>query len=218
MRRWLIVGTLVVVAGLGGSVAAAKSGLWLGGPHRVSAPRARLDPALSARINEELGTANVKTIDQAIAFALGVSARQLHFGLQHRTRLWFGLAEREGHCIEYAHLFATVIGRVARARDLPLDAYVVHSPRARMFGYRLPMRGLDDHDWVLVVDRCSGQRHFVDPTFADMGLGADIKDAVEPPVMVPVPAQSPAGPVGAAGGSGSTASRSACRSASSPSR
>jgi hypothetical protein len=208
MRRWLVLGILLVGALCGGA-AIAHSGMWLGGPHRLSRPAARLEPALWARVSAELGSASVETVEQAIAFSLQQSARQLHFGLGHRTSLAFGPAEREGHCVEYAHLFATVIQRVARWRGLELDAHVVHSARARLFGYRHPLRGFEDHDWVLVVDRCSGQRHFVDPTFADMGLGSDIRGSVEAPVMVP----------GQAGdGTGSSARRSACRSASSPAR
>jgi hypothetical protein len=209
MLRWILVG-LLVMGGLCGGAAVAHTGLWLGGPHRLSRPSARLAPALWTRISADLATADVRTVEQAIAFSLQVTTRQLHFGLGHRTSLAFGTAEREGHCVEYAHLFAQVLERVARSRRLELDAYVAHSPRARLFGYRLPVRGFEDHDWVLVVDRCTGKRHFLDPSFDDMGLGADIRSSVEPPVMVPGQR--------AGAGAGSAARPSSCRSASRPAR
>ena len=55
---------------------------------------------------------------------------------------------------------------------------MVHS-EARVLGQKLPMRGLDDHDWVLVVPGDPKEkRRFVDPTFYDLGLGWDITSNV----------------------------------------
>src|SRR6185436_2047143 len=111
----------------------------------------------------------------------------LHFGLGHPTRLSFAGDEREANCIEYAHLFARALEVTAKSARLDLDAYVIHSERARLFGQRVPMPGWQDDDWVLVVERgASGERRFfVDPTMHDAGLAWDVSGAVRGSVRLP---------------------------------
>jgi hypothetical protein len=92
----------------------------------------------------------------------------------------FSAAEREGNCIEYAHLFARVFDKAAAKAGLSARAYAVHSAQARIFGHAVPMRGWDDHDWVLIQDGTGDEarRWFVDPTMHDAGLGWDISPNV----------------------------------------
>ncbi len=99
--------------------------------------------------------ANVSSADELVRFSLGVTGAHLHFGLEHKTTLKFGLKEREGNCIEYAHLFATVFNRAAERRKIAARAFVVHGD-ARVFGRKLSGRGLGDHDWVIVVSTAGG--------------------------------------------------------------
>jgi hypothetical protein len=112
----------------------AKVGLAFLPPHAVRPAAAMLDPALAARVDGALAGARIESADDAIDFALDRTGELLHFGLGHATRLRFGVDEREGNCIEYAHLFATVFNRAAVARGLDARARVVHSGRARVFG------------------------------------------------------------------------------------
>lgn len=164
-------------------------GLSLEPPHHVSPPRAELAPALEQAIASDVAAADIRSASEARAFALRETGRRLHFGLGHRSSLAFGLEEREGNCIEYAHLFAKILNDAARAKGVPATAYVVHSERARLFGRRLPGRGMGDHDWVLIVERDEKGREtgrqFVDPSFHDSGLGWDVRRAVSGEVVAP---------------------------------
>lgn len=122
-----------------------------------------------------------------LRFALDATGRRLHFGLGHRTSLAFDETEREGNCIEYAHLFGTVFERAAARVHLDARAFVVHSDDARVVGGKLGLPGFGDHDWSLVVVRtAAGERRlFVDPTLYDAGLGWDIAGSVRGDVPVP---------------------------------
>lgn len=168
----------VVLAILLSRDAAASGVITFGPPHHARRSRAVLDHRLRAVIDAALAGGAPRTTDAAIAFTLAVAGRSLHFGLGHRTRLAFTTAEREGNCIEYAHLFAAVFERAARRGGVDAAAWVIHSDDARVLGGRLPVRGLHDHDWVLIQDRSTGARWFVDPTLADAGLGWDIRGNV----------------------------------------
>ena len=119
-------------------------------PHSVRAPAAILDDELTRAVDAKIATAKLGSVDELLHFALGVTGGDLRFGLEHKTTLKFGTKEREGNCIEYAHLFATVFNRAADRKHVAARAYVVHSD-ARVLGKRLSTPGLDDHDWVLFV-------------------------------------------------------------------
>ena len=155
-------------------------------PHTVRASAATLAPELARVVDERIREAAPDSLDAALHLALDVAGQKLHFGLDHRTTLAFGAKEREGNCIEYAHLFAVVFDRAARQRGIAARAYVVHSADARVLGEKLAARGLGDHDWVLVVGTAGPPRRlFVDPTFFDFGLGWDITSSVTGDVRAP---------------------------------
>lgn len=157
-------------------------GLLYGAPHQLRAPSAQLSRELALRVDERAAREPAADIDAAIAQALRVTGSTLHFGLGHPTSLSFS-EEREGNCVEYAHLFATVFGRVARKAGLDAHAHVVHTMRPRLFGLRVPFRGFDDHDWVLVTDGKGQPLAYLDPTLHDAMLGADVSGNVEAPVI-----------------------------------
>jgi hypothetical protein len=96
----------------------------------------------------------------------------------------FSAPEREGNCVEYAHYFGWAFEQAAHAAGLRARAYVVRSD-ATVFGRHLPIRGLADHDWVLVVDPATRRRWHVDPSFGDASLGWDIAARVRGPVRLP---------------------------------
>jgi|HubBroStandDraft_6_1064221.scaffolds.fasta_scaffold271300_3 hypothetical protein len=142
-------------------------------PHVARAPIAALDPARTREVDARASAAKITTPDDLVAFALDVTARALHFGLAHRTSLAFDGTEREGNCVEYAELFASIVNREHGVVDA--RAWVVRSD-AKILGETLRDPAWKDHDWVLVVVRTpSGARRlFVDPTLYDMGLGWDV--------------------------------------------
>jgi hypothetical protein len=168
-------------------VAASLLVLSFGPPHHVRTPAATMAPRLERRIEAELAAANPSSADDALHFALDATARRLHFGLAHRTSLQFDEPEREGNCIEYAHLFAALFARASARAHVDARALVVHSDDARVLGEKLGAGGLGDHDWSLVVVRTpAGERRlFVDPTLYDAGLGWDIAGSVTGAVPVP---------------------------------
>src|ERR1019366_8360893 len=139
-------------------------------PHTAARSSAPLDAALSARVQRRIAATPPTTTEQTIALALEATAAQLHFGLAHPTRLAFSEPEREGNCIEYAQLFASIFDRAAGQRGA--RAYAVHSADARLMGQVMAGRGIGEHDWALVKD--GDKLYFVDPTFFDMGLPWDI--------------------------------------------
>ncbi len=154
-------------------------------PHSVRRSRAVLAPAL----RDELARRPMPdTVPGLVELALVETGRYLHFGLEHRTALRFDTLEREANCIEYAELFARILDDAAARAGLHARALVVHSERARLLGVRLPGRGMGDHDWVLVLELdqhgAELRRHFVDPTFYDVGLGWDIASSVRGEVRV----------------------------------
>lgn len=152
--------------------------LTFGAPHVARAPHATLSTALAARVD---AIAKPQNADALVKLALDATAAQLHFGLQHGTSTTFDVAEREGNCIEYAELFATIFNRERGSLDA--RAYVVHSAEARVLGQRLGDPKYRDHDWALVV--AGDRRLFVDPTLYDEGFGWDISRAVKGPVATP---------------------------------
>lgn len=152
--------------------------LAFGAPHVARPPRATLSAALAMRLD---AMPKPQSVDTALKLALDATAAQLHFGLQHRTSTTFDVTEREGNCVEYAELFATIFNREKGSLDA--RAYAVHSAEARVLGQRLADPAYRDHDWALVV--AGDRRLFVDPTLYDEGFGWDISRAVVGPVTVP---------------------------------
>ena len=180
LRAGLIAGVLLV-----GPAARADVPVTFQAPHVARLPAASMDEALARSVDERIKVATITATPELLRFALDVAAADLHFGLSHPTSLRFGTTEREGNCIEYAHLFATVFNRAAASKRVAARAWVVHSD-ARVLGQKLPMRGLDDHDWVLVVPSDPKEKRlFVDPTFYDFGLDWDITSKVSGVVKIP---------------------------------
>ena len=153
-------------------------------PHAVRAPSAAMDLARTRQVDVQADAAAIATPDDLVAFALRVTAGALHFGLAHRTRLSFDSTDREGNCVEYAELFASIFNREHGTVDA--RAWVVRSD-AKILGKTARDPAWKDHDWVLVVVRAPGEakRLYVDPTLYDMGLGWDVSRAVTGDVRVP---------------------------------
>jgi hypothetical protein len=164
--------------------AAAQSLFTFRAPHVVRAPVARLDPLLGKDLDAQTRTALPESADDLVALALRATSSALHFGLSHRTRLTFDGVEREGNCVEYAELFASIVNREHGSGDV--RAWVVRSDAA-ILGEASKSPAWKDHDWVLVVARTSDgtRRLYVDPTLYDMGLGWDISRAVLGDVRTP---------------------------------
>jgi hypothetical protein len=155
------------VAGLGVALLAhntvAQTLVTFQTPHAVRASTATIDPAVCGPLDTQAKAASIAAPDDLVAFALRITASALHFGLAHRTRLSFDGTEREGNCIEYAELFASIVNREHGVIDA--HAWVVRSA-AVLFGKALPDPAWKDHDWVLVVLRTPAgvERRYVDPT------------------------------------------------------
>jgi hypothetical protein len=182
MRRWprvLTMSIVVVVCGVATIVWALLPGLTLLPPHPPARSRAILEAPLQQHLRAALARARLTNVDEVLRFALSETGARLHFGLTHKTHMAFRMPEREGNCIEYAHLFAAIFELAAASSKFDAHAYAVHSAHARMFDRRLPWRGFGDHDWVLIVDRTAHQRLYVDPTLHDFGLGWSIESSVK---------------------------------------
>ncbi len=192
MRRlgrclWITAALLLIATA---AVAAIpRFGIELHAPHTARRKAATLDKDLARAIEASLARATIGTVEEARDFALAVTDRMLHFGLEHETRMSFDSTPREANCIEYAHLFAYVFDMAAERARLPARAYVIHTEKARVFGQKVPLRGFDDHDWALIEDRSIGtgeaRRLYVDPTLHDAGLGWDISASVRGNIQLP---------------------------------
>lgn len=184
-----LVRKVLVLGAVAGSLLFAREGLadlvTFQAPHRARVAAATLEPDLARTIDERLEAADVTSVGQLLHLSLDVTDSELHFGLDHKTTLRFGKKEREGNCVEYAHLFATVFNRGAERKHLAARAYVVRSD-ARVLGKRLSSPAFVDHDWVLIVPGVAGaKRSFVDPTLHDLGLDWDIARSVAGDVRPP---------------------------------
>ena len=154
-------------------------------PHRARAPAATLEPELARSVDTRLDEAHVTSAGQLLHLSLDITGADLRFGLDHKTTLRFGTKEREGNCVEYAHLFATVFNRGAERKHFAARAYVVRSD-ARVLGKKLSSPAFVDHDWVLIVPNVAGaKRSFVDPTLHDLGFDWDIARTVSGDVRAP---------------------------------
>jgi len=185
--RWLGVLSVVLLFATVAGAALPHFAFELLPPHTVKRSTAVLDKPLERAIDGSLARATPDSVESAMDIALSASDRLLHFGLAHPTSLSFAAAEREGNCIEYANLFARVFDKAAARAKLDARAYVVHSAKAEVLGYKVPLPGWDNHDWVLIQQGTGedAQRWYVDPTLHDAGLGWDIATNVKGTVKVP---------------------------------
>ncbi|MFT3773385.1 MAG: hypothetical protein QM820_49025 [Minicystis sp.] len=189
MRRlWRWIGVLAVILLFATAAAAAipRYAVELLAPHVVKRSAAVLDKPLDRAIDTALAKTEIHSVEEAMDFALSASDKLLRFGLEHPTSMSFSASEREGNCIEYANFFAKVFDKAAAKAGIEARAYAVHSAKARVFGHAVPLRGWDDHDWVLIQEGSGddARRWFVDPTMHDAGLGWDISSNVRGPVHV----------------------------------
>ncbi len=165
---------LVVLLLIG--IAAARLQLTLIAPHVAFAPSATLSDDKKKQLDEAIADAMLSDRDHAIDLALDFTGRSLSYSLGHKTSLEFGAGSRGGSGTEYAELFAAAFDIAATHAGSTARAYRVRSA-ARVFDKRvLPSLGalFADHDWVLVADPADGARIYLDPTLADVWLGASI--------------------------------------------
>lgn len=185
--RWLGVLAVVLLFATAAGAALPHFAFELLPPHTAKRSGATLDKALERAVEASLAKANLENVEGAMDFSLAATDKLLRFGLEHQTSMSFAAAEREGNCIEYAHLFAKVFERAAQKSKLDARAFVVHSGKAQVLGHKLPWKGFEDHDWVLIQQGTGDEarRFYVDPTMHDAGLGWDISANVHGTVKLP---------------------------------
>jgi hypothetical protein len=181
----VVLASLVIGSLLGTRLCSGELPVTFQSPHVTRAAAATLAEDYARQVDAQIRAAKLDSVAELVTFSLSVTSSDLHFGLEHRTTLAFGKTEREGNCVEYANLFATVFNRAAERKQVAARAYVVRSD-ARVLGMKLPGPKLRDHDWVLVAPtRGHAQRLFVDPTLHDLGLDWDISRSVSGEVRAP---------------------------------
>jgi hypothetical protein len=185
--RWLGVLAVVLLFATVAGAALPRFAFQLLAPHTARRSGAALDKALDRAVEASLAKAPLDSVEGAMDFSLAASDKLLRFGLGHPQSLSFAAAEREGNCVEYAHLFARIFDRAAQRGRLDARAWVVHSARAELLGRKVPFPGWEDHDWVLIQQGTGedARRWYVDPTMHDAGLGWDISANVRGTVKVP---------------------------------
>jgi hypothetical protein len=185
--RWLGVLAVILLFATAAGAALPHFAFQLLAPHTAKRSTAVLERPLERAVDASIVKAAPDSVESAMDVALAVSDKILHFGLDHPTSFSFAAAEREGNCIEYAHLFARVFDKAAAKSKLDARAFVVHSAKAEVLGHKLPFRGFEDHDWVLIQEGSGddARRWYVDPTMHDAGLGWDISTNVRGAVKLP---------------------------------
>jgi hypothetical protein len=185
--RWLGVLAVILLFATAAGAALPHFAFELLAPHTAKKSAATLDKSLDRAVEASLAKASIDSVESAMDFTLAATDKLLRFGLEHQTSMTFPAAEREGNCIEYAHLFARVFERAAARGKINARAYVVHSAKAQLLGHKVPFRGFDDHDWVLIQEGSGDEarRWYVDPTMHDAGLGWDISANVRGTVKLP---------------------------------
>lgn len=185
--RWLGVVAVVLLFATAAGAALPRFAFALLAPHTAKRSMAVLDKPLERAVETSLARTTIDSVEAAMDFSLAASDKILHFGLGHPQSLTFAAAEREGNCIEYAHLFARVFEKAAAKGKLDARVFVVHSAKAELFGRKVPFPGWEDHDWVLIQQGTgeTARRWYVDPTLHDAGLGWDISANVRGAVKVP---------------------------------
>ena len=188
LGRWIWITLAILLCATVAAAALPRFAFELLAPHAARRSSATLDDQLRKAIDAALAKSTPTSVDDALDFSLSVSDKLLHFGLHHQTSRAFVAAEREGNCIEYAELFAKVFEKAAQKGGLKARVFVIHSDKARVFGQKVPFRGWEDHDWVLIEDRTGPgdpRRLYVDPTMNDAGFGWDISSNVKGEVKLP---------------------------------
>jgi len=147
-------------------------------PHRVHLPSGKLTSSFTERLDADTKKSTSNSVDDVVRLVLAETAAQLTFGLSHKTTLVYDGVEREGNCVEYADLFATIFNR----QSVDAHAYVVRSD-ARILGQHIARPAWKDHDWVIVTTTTG--RLFIDPTLYDLGLGWDITSSVRGKITTP---------------------------------
>jgi hypothetical protein len=185
--RWLGVLAFVLLFATAAGAALPRFAFQLLPPHTAKRSAAVLEKPLERAVDASLAKAQLDSVQAAMDFSLSASDKLLHFGLEHPQSLSFTAAEREGNCIEYAHLFARIFDKAAAVAKLDARAWVVHSAKAEVLGRKLPFRGWGDHDWVLIREGSGDDAKlwYVDPTMHDAGLGWDISANVRGTVKLP---------------------------------
>ena len=130
--RRLAVVVFVVVLLATGAALAAWEGLGLVPAHDVRRAVAQPDATLTAREDQEIAGV-AATVPGILDATLRVTGGALHFGLNHRTSLRFTSVEREGNCVEYAQLFATLFNRATHAKGMTARAW--SSNQLSLFGH-----------------------------------------------------------------------------------
>lgn len=166
------------------AVPLARWGVRLGPHHAVLPSRAQLDPDLERSLLEDLAKIKPSTVPEAIQASLRLTGKQFHFGLRHHTTLVFGIPAREGNCVEYAQLFLFIFKEAEGLSNLQARARAVRS-EASLWGYKIPSRAWNDHDWVLIEEGNSGKRWYVDPTMFGAHLGWNLEKNICGEVLVP---------------------------------
>lgn len=149
--------------------------------HQASKPAAKWAEPLLGEVDEHLEAAPPIDVPAAVSFALARTASHLHFGQKHTQSLRFDGREREGHWVEYAHLFAALFEKASRAGKLDAHAFVVRS-EIKVLGVTLPLQAWQTHDWVLVVEKVGEddvRYHYIDPTLQDVYLDPNVERIVE---------------------------------------
>lgn len=164
-------------------VLTARWSLRLSAPHKVAAPHAVLGRTAAEQLAKAGSQFGDRSVDAAMTEAMRFTGTRLRFGLGHKTSLAFD-EHREGNCVEYANLFGHSFNTIAKLWGLSSQAFVVRSLDVTVWGVRLPFPGWRDHDWVAI--RTGDSVQFVDPTFGDSFLGADLTGNVHGQVPVPV--------------------------------
>jgi hypothetical protein len=188
LGRWIWITLAILLCATAAAAALPHFAFELHAPHTARRSKATLDDALKRAVDAGLESTSPATASEALDYSLYVTDKVLYFGLSHPTSVSFVAGAREGNCIEYAELFARVFDRAAEKARFKAKAYVVHSGKARVFGYTLPFRGWEDHDWVLIEDRTGpgdARRLYVDPALHDAGLGWDISSNVKGEIRLP---------------------------------
>lgn len=131
--------------------------LTLGPPHRVYEVRGKLTEDLAGRILSHPDANTIHGLDDLIRFSLQRTSELLHPGLDHPFSLVFA-NPREGHCLEYSHLFGTIFNLLAIKKGIDHRALVVRSSDPRFVGRAIPLAGFESHDFVMIKAGQSGPR------------------------------------------------------------
>jgi hypothetical protein len=181
LRLFLLFLVLVVAGGV-----ASRFQLTLVPPHVAFAPDANLTDEKKKQLDAALDEQLPSDRDQAIDFALDFTGKSLSFSLGRTTSLDFDVRPRGGGGMQYAALFVAAFDAAAKRTGSTALAYRVRSA-TRVFGKRVPLASLAEHDWVMVVDPADGARIYLDPMFADAWLGASLSRNVKGGEAIAIP-------------------------------